>query len=200
MEWYDFYCGYSEWADSTLRTRISSLEDIGSGDEVVEVIIDLPTEKLQVQLVRKAMRCGVSFTQENIDDLWGELPDEVCEELAEYSGLRENDAYDLGFLTMSDAEFKENLASFEANINVLCNNLDIIFPTKPKKKKKPGFFGTLFSLIGAFAGSGSEKKNDTGYCDGDCANCPPHYGYRYGRWYYGHHHVRECERGGNGGG
>lgn len=34
-------------------------------------------------------------------------------------------------------------------------------------------------------------------CDGNCANCPPHYGYRYGRWYYGHHHRHGCEFGGN---
>lgn len=28
-------------------------------------------------------------------------------------------------------------------------------------------------------------------------DCPPHYGYRYGRWYYGHDHVHGCEFGGN---
>ena len=36
-----------------------------------------------------------------------------------------------------------------------------------------------------------------GHCTGDCANCPPHYGYRYGRWYYGHGHQHGCEFGGN---
>ena len=36
-------------------------------------------------------------------------------------------------------------------------------------------------------------------CDGNCAVCPSHYGYRYGRWYYGKGHQRGCERGGNGG-
>ena len=40
-------------------------------------------------------------------------------------------------------------------------------------------------------------KKHKGKCDGDCANCPPHYGYRYGRWYYGHDHVEGCEFGGN---
>ena len=29
----------------------------------------------------------------------------------------------------------------------------------------------------------------------DCANGKPHYGYRYGRWYYGHNHVEGCEYG-----
>ena len=41
------------------------------------------------------------------------------------------------------------------------------------------------------------KKKHSGRCDGDCANCPPHYGYRHGRWYYGHDHVEGCEFGGN---
>lgn len=38
-----------------------------------------------------------------------------------------------------------------------------------------------------------------GRCNGDCRNCPPHYGYRYGRWYYGHGHTEGCEFGGNSG-
>ena len=53
-----------------------------------------------------------------------------------------------------------------------------------------GFFVFLFSLL-----SGSEPHH--GKCNGDCANCPPHYGYRYGRWYYGHGHIEGCEFGGN---
>ena len=42
-------------------------------------------------------------------------------------------------------------------------------------------------------------SGDSGKCNGDCDNCPDHYGYRYGRWYYGHGHQHGCERGGNGG-
>ena len=45
----------------------------------------------------------------------------------------------------------------------------------------------------------AEKEAEEQKCDGDCANCPPHYGYRYGRWYYGHAHQHGCQRGGNGG-
>ena len=45
----------------------------------------------------------------------------------------------------------------------------------------------------------SSKKKHSGDCDGDCDNCPPHYGYRHGRWYYGHGHQRGCEFRGNGG-
>ena len=44
-----------------------------------------------------------------------------------------------------------------------------------------------------------KTKHNLKGCDGDCENCPPHYGYRYGRWYYGHGHQHGCEREGNGG-
>ena len=60
--------------------------------------------------------------------------------------------------------------------------------------------GLFTLLMGAQLLSGLASKNNHGhYCNGDCANCPPHYGYRYGRWYYGHGHQGGCERGGNGG-
>jgi len=45
-----------------------------------------------------------------------------------------------------------------------------------------------------------DRHRHTGRCDGNCAQCPPHYGYRYGRWYYGHDHIHGCEFGGNRGG
>ncbi|MCQ2482917.1 MAG: hypothetical protein MJ153_05485 [Clostridia bacterium] len=47
----------------------------------------------------------------------------------------------------------------------------------------------LFSLFG-----GSEK---TKKCCGNCSVCPDHYGYRYGRWYFGKNHSYGCEFGGN---
>ena len=74
------------------------------------------------------------------------------------------------------------------------------------KKKKPGFWGTLAALLGSSSSSShsssgnsgfSTKKKHSGRCDGDCDNCPPHYGYRYGRWYYGHSHSEGCVFGGN---
>ena len=79
------------------------------------------------------------------------------------------------------------------------------------KKAKMGFWSALGTLFDSSSSSNSSssnsssfwstssKKKDAGRCDGDCANCPAHYGYRYGRWYYGHGHQHGCERGGNGG-
>ena len=78
------------------------------------------------------------------------------------------------------------------------------------KKKKLGFWGALGTLLSSSPSSSSSiksyssesswsspKKKHSGKCDGDCANCPPHYGYRYGRWYYGHSHSEGCVFGGN---
>ena len=62
---------------------------------------------------------------------------------------------------------------------------------------------------GSTGGHGHSKNDSSGHsvfgssnthrCNGDCDNCPAHYGYRYGRWYYGHGHQHGCVRGGNGG-
>jgi hypothetical protein len=52
--------------------------------------------------------------------------------------------------------------------------------------------------VSVLAGLASDRKGAHD-CNGDCDHCPAHYGYRYGRWYYGHGHQGGCERGGNGG-
>ena len=65
------------------------------------------------------------------------------------------------------------------------------------KKKKVGLFIALAAFAADSALSGWGRKKHDGHCDGDCANCPPHYGYRYGRWYYGKGHQYGCEFGGN---
>ena len=59
-------------------------------------------------------------------------------------------------------------------------------PLKGEQPKKPGLFS---SILMGMALAGSPKPKSTGRCTGDCTHCPPHYGYRYGRWYYGHGHT-----------
>ena len=63
-------------------------------------------------------------------------------------------------------------------------------------RRKPTSTYTRANKRSAFSTNGKSKKH-SGKCDGDCKNCPPHYGYRYGRWYYGHGHIEGCEFGGN---
>ena len=48
------------------------------------------------------------------------------------------------------------------------------------RKTGLGFFGTLIAILAAFGSAGgSKKKGHNDRCNGDCANCPPHDGYRY---------------------
>lgn len=58
----------------------------------------------------------------------------------------------------------------------------------------------VFAAMVSQADRLSKPRAQRGRCSGDCAHCPPHYGYRYGRWYYGHDHTHGCEFGGNRGG
>ena len=53
----------------------------------------------------------------------------------------------------------------------------------------------LATLLG-FASDTDPIHSHPNRCTGDCFRCPSHYGYRYGRWYYGHHHTHGCEFGG----
>ena len=278
MMWSDFYDNYTEWSESTIRSRISSLEDMGNGEEVVDVVIDLPSDKLKAQLIRKAIRLKVLFTHDDFMNLDGELSGELYKELAAYSGFDASNPYldednlewddfyseyydwsetdtlrrigklksfgsseevcevvcgmpnseceealyqkaisagvkftdeeleEMGQIEIDVKGFLDNLitdediAQVEKNVAVLCEELDQLDPANQPKPKKNGlgFFGTLFAILGAFAGT-ANKKSKSHHCDGDCANCPPHYGYRYGRWYYGHGHQYGCQRGGNGG-
>ena len=282
MTWDDFYDRYCDWSESTVKTRISSLEDIGAGEDVVDVVLNLPDEKLKVQLVRKAIKLGVKFTQDDFMNLDGELPDEVYAEIAKHGGfyldnpyfnehdfdwdefygecadlpadmikrciprikifgdseevkdaicwIDDSDAADalydraiasgvkfsieqLGemgrddrlflvddinrIINIPDSEIEElGRAAQEAadNIDNMINQKE----QNQKRQKRAKFWGILLG-IGAGLAKGSKKKKHDGHCDGDCANCPPHYGYRYGRWYYGHGHQHGCVFGGNGG-
>ena len=69
---------------------------------------------------------------------------------------------------------------------------------EPKQNDpKLGFFSKLGLVLGVESILDKTRQPRHGRCTGDCANCPPHYGYRYGRWYYGHDHTHGCEFGGN---
>ena len=282
MTWDDFHDRYSDWSESTVKSRISSLEDVGNGEDVVDVILGLSDEKIKAQLIRKAMRLGVTFTHEDFMNLDGELPDAVYEEVANYGGFYldnpcfdENDfdwddfcaeCYNLpedmvlrciprikkfgdtddvvdailsvshpaddalyeravacgvkftdeqmdlmgrGLFSFVDSikEFnkisEEQMHEFAEQMRMLEKQADEYIEqlNHPKKRKSSVRKAVgLGSLLGLFAGLFGKKEKRHGRCDGDCAHCPPHYGYRYGRWYYGHGHNYGCERGGNKGG
>lgn len=214
--WDEYYEKFYDWAESTQVRNLSALTSLGSADEVGEIIIELQANVPAAnRLLKKAVEAKLEFsaydlieflctndkelataavynsanrlTAEDMEDLYGEVDDKVIIEICSKRNLtlpedlREEE---------DEADFEEDEALEEVDI--------YIDDATYEKPKKLGFLGTLFAVLGA-AGSidNSSQQRHNGRCNGDCANCPPHYGYRYGRWYYGHDHIHGCEFGGN---
>ena len=209
MEWGEYYKKFDEWATSTQISRLSALTSYGPSDEVAEVAQGLMDETAASRLIRRALAAGVqftaeeicelvnccnaavmnallenslcAFTREQLEDLWGAVDDAVLEQTARRCRVK---------LFDDDEEEEEGEEEEEAD----GEPEQAEFPP-PKRRREPklGFWTLLgAALLGA---SGNDRHG--GRCTGDCAHCPPHFGYRYGRWYYGHGPVYGCEFGGN---
>lgn len=218
--WDEYYEKFYDWAESTQVRNLSALTSLGSADEVGEIIIELQVNVPAAnRLLKKAVAAKLAFsgsdlvefacindkelataavrnsvsrlTAEDMEYLYGEIDDEVIIEICKQQNLvlpedlREEEEYE----DEEPEEIEEDEPLDEVDTYV-----DDYYPPP----KRPGFFATLFGVIaGIDIATGSKQHRHNGYCNGDCANCPPHYGYRYGRWYYGHDHVHGCEFGGN---
>lgn len=267
MLWSEFYDRYIDWSESTINSKISGLEDVGPGSEVIEVLYELSSEKVKDKLVRKAMRMKSSFSHDDFMELEGEISETVFKELAAYTGFdADNPCFDEDNLMWDDfycyhGDWSETdllrrigkLKNFGpadevANTVLLMPNdtcksalckkainygvkfteehlwdmnvdskgndntdehtkiiedaVDTLYGVNDSSKeyeepqrypRKLGFFGGLLIFAGAFAKSRRERRNR-----GSCNDKPPHYGYRYGRWYYGRGHRHDCQEGGNG--
>lgn len=191
MTWDVFCDGHPGWADSTIKSRIYSLEDIGSGEEVVDVVIDLSNDDLKALLIRKAMQLNVIFTRNDYLSLDGEIPYDLYTKVGIYGGFCTSDPY-------PDDQFD----SFAEQIRLAENYVDSRVNQIHKSRKPKLTVGKAIGLgiaVGVVKGLFSTSKKHNGRCNGDCRNCPAHYGYRYGRWYYGHGHQHGCLFNGNGG-
>lgn len=216
LTWDEYYEKFYDWAESTQVRKLSSLTSLGAADEVAEIIIELQVNvPASNRLLRKAVEGKLAFsgsdlvefacindnelavaavrnsadrlTAEDMEYLYGEIDDEVIIEICSKRNialpedLREE---------VEEPEIEEDDEPLEEEIY----EDDFVYD----EPKKLGFWGTLFSVIGASELIDRNRSTPhNGKCNGDCANCPPHYGYRYGRWYYGHHHNHGCEFGGN---
>lgn len=224
MDWSYFYDKYSELSDSKLKSYISLLEDIDSGSELVDVVVDIENKDIKALLVRKAMAFNVELDQDDFYRLDDEIPSELYVKLAKEGNITfgTNEEVAQVLASIFDAAGNDALyqRALKEGVKFTHKQLEWIgkyeeeyeAPQPATNNTGCGCLGALFGLGLLFGnssnnnnghhnhGSGNNgRKRDTGRCDGDCANCPPHYGYRYGRWYYGHGHQHGCQRGGNGG-
>ena len=207
MDWDSYYEKFYEWATSTQIKKMSSLTSFGASAEISEVAQEYMDEKAASRLIKKAVAYGVqftpdeiydlsgccdtsamnellksakcSFTQEQLEDLWGAADDEVLELVAKRNHV-----------TLFEDDAIEDLDAED----------DLYLEEPMQNEPKLGFFSKLGLALGIAGVLNKNSQPHPGHCTGNCANCPPHYGYRYGRWYYGHAHTHGCEFGGNKGG
>lgn len=71
MKWSDYYEKINDWAVSTAVSKISSLEDMGMPDEIVDalVIIAFEDKKGAARLLNRALQHGVKFSGENLVEI-----------------------------------------------------------------------------------------------------------------------------------
>ena len=221
--WDEYYEKFYDWAESTQVRNLSALTSLGTADEVGEIIIELQVNVPAAnRLLKKAVEAKLAFsgsdlieflcindsalataalynsvsrlTSENMEDLYGVAEDEdiivICKKmnLTLPEDLREEEEYEEDDEELEDEPLEE--------VNIYVDDFVYEEPPAPPAPKL-GFFGTLFAVIAGVGAASNHGQRHNGRCNGDCAKCPPHYGYRYGRWYYGHDHVHGCEFGGN---
>lgn len=195
MKWEEYYDRFWDWAESTQISRISTLTDFTSSAEVAEIANEFSDEKNSTRLVKRAMQNGIRFTPAEIIELGGCLTEEVFNEaIRSRRGQFTAEQYE----ELEGLCFDEDLLEAVAKAGNIRREIDDP-PFEPEivlaqpVRKGPGFFATLLGL----ASNAGSRRTHPGRCTGNCSNCPAHYGYRYGRWYYGHHHSHGCEFGGN---
>lgn len=68
MRWSDYYEKINDWEVSTAVNKISSLEDMGAADEIVDAlnIIAFEDEKGATRLLNRAVQHGVKFSGKNL--------------------------------------------------------------------------------------------------------------------------------------
>lgn len=213
MTWDDYYSRFWDLAPSTQRSYSYKLSDFGAAEEVFEVLNEfaLGDDSFATRFATKALNAGVRFTPDHVLELTILVEKTVLnriaetatgkfsrEQLEEIYGLIDDSSYEVIARKSKINIFEDDFDEEEPELEDTCEPEEEYVYEEPKRKG-PGFWTSLFAILTAIGSVSSKKKKDTGRCDSDCTNCPAHYGYRYGRWYYGHGHQHGCERGGNGG-
>ena len=203
LSWDEYFDNYDDWSLATRKTYFYSLTDFGPADEVCEVVSDLyfSDAKFASRFALKAFESGVRFTPELILELASVVDEVTLSQIAEQptKPYTRDELEELSSL-IDDAVFERICKRQKMNPwpdePALDDDFDPV--VMQPKQKGPGFFTTLFATIfGLNLLIGNKEKKHNGKCNGNCADCPPHYGYRFGRWYYGCNHEHGCEFGGN---
>ena len=218
--WEEYYEKFYDWTESKQIKNLLYIESLGDADEVMDVIYELKDHKtVATSLLKRAVDEKIKFSGDNIFDMFFfEFDKEISMKALKNSveNLTTEDIENLSLYVEEEIlleickqqkipipeEFVEEPDYIEESdyIDDIVRIIENACVEPPKTKpQKLGFGGHLLAMaiaLGKTANTNSNKRHQ-GRCNGDCANCPPHYGYRYGRRYYGKGHVRGCQFGGN---
>ena len=199
MTWDEYYDKFYEWADSTQISRLSSLTAFSPNcsAEVLEVAQCFVDDKIAIRLINKALAGGVRFSVDEVMELACMIEKPMLTRLVDtatepFSKEQLEELY----MLIDDDVFERVSKRNKIDIFADDEEYDDTFIEEPSEPKL-GFFTKVGLALGVVSALDKGHKRHSGRCNGDCAHCPPHYGYRYGHWYYGHHHQHGCEFGGN---
>lgn len=90
ISWSRFYDAFYDWKPEYAKARLQALMDFGSDDEVLEVIQELfwDDEYEASRFVTRALDAGVRFSDENLEELYGNVSDDIIIQIAEEQNLR----------------------------------------------------------------------------------------------------------------
>ena len=210
--WAEYYRNFPKWSYKERREYLETVTEIGSVDQAFEICLYSKSNLAFLNMfVEKVLGMGVRFSPEQVLQLVPLLDYPLNNQVAEsararytQSQLEQLECYvdvDVfhrilkkhGMKLVKPAWQTQTASDFdEEDDDYDCDDCDVFddndeYMEDEVEVKVPAWMPR-------------KKKEHDGCCDGDCANCPPHYGYRYGRWYYGHDHIEGCEFGGNKGG
>ena len=218
MEWNEFYERFKDGDYDFVLKEYLFLKSYGPSSEVLEIVEIFDKDAHRITFLSSAHRFGTVFQPEDFKKLSHYLNDE---KLCDYILSSSNRKYTKDELKLVEGYVSDEAIQFVADKNGIEYfdenpfSKHVEFPESnhdsntegyhPKKRQTAGnlfkgLLGGVAILGGIFLGTifhSANKMNKPRVCNGDCANCPPHFGYRYGRWYYGHDHVGGCEFGGN---
>lgn len=79
MNWEYFYENYGEWEESKLLRCVRLLEDLGTNDEIVDVVNFSGSEKANAEILKMAVNRKMFFSYDEVVDMECGLDDEFYE-------------------------------------------------------------------------------------------------------------------------
>lgn len=208
MTWDSFYERFFDLTLNTQKAYSYKLNDYGPSDEVFEVLSEFAfyDQKFATRFASRALDNDVHFTPEQVLEMTILIEKPVLSRMAETANPPfDKEQLEEIYMLIDDDVFERISKKQKIDIFSEDDEEDLVEPEVESyveyavpPQKKAGIFSTLLALAaGIGLAEGMMGKRHNGRCNGDCAHCPPHYGYRYVRWYYGHDHQYGCEFGGN---